>query len=229
MTSTLSFKAALCSLALCLISLTTAHAASIGAKLVTVTNSSGVKRSVTIAEAMRMQGVPTRPAQLAIQFFDRNASKLDNHNYLTIIDMQKHSGTDRFFLTNLNTGKVEKFVVSHGKGSDPDHDGLATRFSNLPNSNATSLGFYQVSETYSGKHGYSVRLDGLSPTNSKARARAVVIHGASYVKKGLAKMGRSLGCPALDDKLAAGVIKRIKEGSLLLIYSAPHESTFVEN
>lgn len=229
MTSTLSFKAALCSFALCFVFLTPAHAASIGAKQVTITDSKGVKRSVSLAEAMRLQGIPARPADLAIQFFDRNASNLDNHNYLTIIDMQKHSGSDRFFLTNLNTGKVEKFVVAHGKGSDPDHDGLATRFSNIANSNATSLGFYQVSETYSGKHGYSVRLDGLSPTNSKARARAVVIHGASYVKRGLAKMGRSFGCPALDDKLSTGVIQRIKEGSLLLIYSAPHESKFVEN
>lgn len=227
MTSNLSLKATLCSLALCFIFLTPAHAASIGAKQVIITDSKGTKRSVTIAEAMRLQGIPTRPAQLAIQYFDQNAKNLDNHNYMTIIDMQKHSSTDRFFLTNLNTGKVEKFVVSHGKGSDPDHDGLATRFSNLPNSNATSLGFYQVSETYSGKHGFSVRLDGLSPTNSKARERAVVIHGASYVKQGLAKMGRSLGCPALDDKLSTGVIQKIKEGSLLLIYSAPHESRFV--
>lgn len=228
MTSKMSLKAALSSFALCFISLTS-HAASIGAKLVSYTDSNGAKRQVTVTEAMRLQGIPTRPIELAIQFFDRNAAKFDNHNYLTIIDMQMHSSKDRFFLTNLNTGKVEKYVVAHGRGSDPDHDGFATQFSNLANSNATSLGFYQVSEIYNGKHGYSARLDGLSPTNSNARARAVVVHGADYVKRGLAQMGRSFGCPALDATLATSVISKIKEGSLLLIYSAAHESEFVQN
>jgi hypothetical protein len=46
----------------------------------------------------------------------------------------------------------------------------------------SSLGVYKTAETYNGKHGLSLRLDGLSPTNSKARERAVVVHGADYVE-----------------------------------------------
>jgi hypothetical protein len=180
-------------------------------------------RSTSLKTAALEQGVPSRPLQLAFQFFDANANQFDNQKYISIIDFRLHSSKDRFFVINLNSGVVEKYVTSHGKGSDPNHDGIADKFSNTPSSNMSSLGFYQASETYNGKHGYSLRLDGLSPTNSKARSRAIVIHGASYVKKGLAKMGRSLGCPALDNKLSDGVINKLKEGSLLLTYAPQFE------
>ncbi|MEK6553671.1 MAG: murein L,D-transpeptidase catalytic domain family protein [Bdellovibrionota bacterium] len=180
-------------------------------------------KNTSLKEAVLAQGVPSRPLELAFQFFDANENNFDNHNYMTVIDFRTHSAKERFFLINLNTGAVEAQMVSHGKGSDPGHDGIAERFSNIASSNMSSLGFYQVSETYNGKHGYSVKLDGLSPTNSKARSRAIVIHGATYVKRGLAKQGRSFGCPALDQNLSKGIINKIKEGSLLFIYAPAFE------
>jgi hypothetical protein len=60
-------------------------------------------------------------------------------------------------------------------------------------------------------------MDGLSESNSNARARAIVIHGADYVKQGLSKMGRSFGCPAVESNRAADIIDRLKDGSLLYI------------
>jgi hypothetical protein len=85
------------------------------------------------------------------------------------------------------------------------------------------LGFFQTGEAYQGKHGYSLRLDGLEAgINDQARARAIVIHGADYAKETVAetagRLGRSLGCPAVPPDLSTPLIKLIKEGSLLFIY-----------
>ena len=73
-------------------------------------------------------------------------------------------------------------------------------------------------ETYDGKHGNSLRLDGVSPTNSNARARAVVMHGADYVSEGRSKQGRSWGCLALPSPDKDAVIAKLKGGSV--IYAA---------
>jgi hypothetical protein len=184
-----------------------------------------VDGGVTLYEAAIKSGVPKRPLDLALAYFDLHKEKLSNQNYITVIDYRMHSANERFFLINLNSGLVTKELVSHGKGSDPEHDGLAKKFSNVSGSFASSLGFYQVSEDYVGDHGLSVRLDGLSAElNSNARDRAIVIHGADYVAPGLDKMGRSLGCPALQRNNAGGIVEKIKNGSLLFIYAAVFEA-----
>ena len=87
----------------------------------------------------------------------------------------------------------------------------------------SSLGLYKTSITYKGKHGYSMRLDGLEKgLNDKARERAIVVHGANYVSHSYIKkngrIGRSFGCPALPQELNAYVIDLIKEGSCFYIY-----------
>jgi hypothetical protein len=87
----------------------------------------------------------------------------------------------------------------------------------------SSLGFYLTAETYQGKHGYSLRLDGLEKGfNDNARNRAIVIHGADYAKEDFirqtGRLGRSLGCPALPNEIAGDIIDLIKEKSLLFIY-----------
>jgi hypothetical protein len=111
-------------------------------------------------------------------------------------------------------------LVSHGRGSGVT---MATSFSNLPESNRSSLGLYRTAETYSGKHGYSLRLDGLEPgINDKARERAIVMHAADYVNQAAAKkqgyLGRSLGCPAVRPEVAKKVIDAVKGGNLLFAY-----------
>lgn len=190
---------------------------SIRDRMVPVLMKDGSVQSVTLKDAFLGQGVPGGPLEEAFDYFDENHQGIGNKNFLTIIDLSRHSSQERLFLGNLQTGKVERHVVAHGRGSDPDHDGMADKFSNVPQSQASSLGFYRVAETYSGKHGYSVRMDGLSQTNSNARARAIVIHGAAYVQRGLPKMGRSFGCPAIEQSVATSLINRVKDGSLLMI------------
>ena len=72
-------------------------------------------------------------------------------------------------------------VVSHGRNSGQL---MAESFSNKPESYKSSLGFFKTAETYFGKHGYSLRIDGLEKgINDQARNRAIVIHGADYAKE----------------------------------------------
>jgi hypothetical protein len=121
-------------------------------------------------------------------------------------------------------------LVAHGQGSGMD---MAEKFSNTPNSNQSSLGFYVANETYTGKHGMSLRLDGMDEGyNTNARSRAVVVHGADYVSQSFVnqhgRLGRSWGCPALPRELTSAIINTIKGKTLLYIegpsdtYSSSH-------
>ncbi len=141
---------------------------------------------------------------------------------LTIIDFTLPSTQKRLWTINPADGSIlHHSWVAHGKNSG----GLmATQFSNKISSHMSSLGFYLTAETYQGKHGYSLRLDGLeNGINDKARTRAIVIHGADYAnpsfieKKG--RLGRSWGCPALPTKNYKAIIDCIKEKSCLFIFA----------
>jgi len=160
--------------------------------------------------------VPQALLAKAINYFDANKAKIKNKEYMVVIDYKQKSTKERFYLIDMISGKVERYLVAHGAGSDPDADGIATKFSNTDSTHMTSLGFFITAETYFGGHGYSLMLDGKSSTNSNARARAIVVHGAEYVDQG--HVGRSWGCPALSMRDYEEVIAKIKGGAL--IYSA---------
>lgn len=151
----------------------------------------------------------------ALLYYDFNWELLENPDYLTLIDFSQHSSKRRLYVVDMQTGELARSVVAHGSGSDPDNDGVPTQFSNVNNSHKSSLGFYVAAETYHGKWGLSLRLDGLSETNSDARPRAIVMHGASYVVDGKAKQGRSWGCPAIPMSSKDALIAKLKAGSLM--------------
>lgn len=140
---------------------------------------------------------------------------------LTVIDFTLPSTEKRLWVIDVEKREILlNTVVAHGRNTG---ELMAENFSNTPESFQSSLGFYKTAETYQGKHGYSLRLDGLEKGfNDQARARAIVIHGADYAREEFAKtkgrLGRSLGCPALPPELSAKVIDLIKDGSLLFIY-----------
>lgn len=163
--------------------------------------------------------IPDRPLQRAVEYFETNKASIKNKNYMVVIDYSKRSGLERFFLVQMATGHVEPLVVAHGKGSDSDHDGYAEKFSNENGSRATSLGFFYTDATYYGENGYSLILDGLSPSNSSARERFIVIHGADYVSRNNEKQGRSWGCPALEVSVVRTVIDKIKGGALVYAWA----------
>lgn len=147
-------------------------------------------------------------------------NQLKNTRFLTIIDMSVSANKNRFFLIDLsNEIIVNKSIVAHGRNTGGE---FAKLFSNKIGSFQSSLGFYRTAETYHGKHGLSLRLDGLEYSNNNARKRAIVIHAADYVsdvfisKNG--RLGRSLGCPSLPKKDYTQIIDKIKNGSVLFIY-----------
>jgi hypothetical protein len=143
---------------------------------------------------------------------------------MTIIDFSKHSREKRLWTIDLYSNMVlYQLHVSHGRGSDSNHDGWLDSVSNTPNSKQSSAGLYQTAETYRGKHGYSLRLDGLEKdVNDNARERAIVVHGADYATDAFiqkhGKTGRSFGCPAVSDDVSQELIDTIKDGTLLWIY-----------
>jgi len=152
-------------------------------------------------------------------------NKLANSKYLTIIDMSMSSNSERLFIINMQDNKIEhQSIVAHGRASGNE---FAKYFSNTINSHQSSIGFYHTAETYSGKHGLSLRLDGLEFSNNNARKRAIVIHSADYVSvdfiKKYGRLGRSFGCPSLPKKDYTAIIKKIKAGSALFIYSSDQD------
>ena len=150
-------------------------------------------------------------------------------NLLTIIDFTLPSTQKRLWVIDMVTKKVlMNTLVAHGRNSGENY---ATNFSNLAESYKSSLGFYKTSETYIGKHGYSLRLDGLEKgINDNARNRAVVMHGADYVSqdfiKAQGRLGRSQGCPAVSYADHKELINLIKNESCLFIY---HNSVAYKN
>jgi hypothetical protein len=140
---------------------------------------------------------------------------------LTVIDFSLPSTEKRMWIIDLQDGVIlHHGYVSHGRNSG---DLMAQKFSNKNSSYMSSLGFYLTAETYQGKHGYSLRLDGLEPGfNDNARERAIVIHGADYAREDFIKqtgrLGRSLGCPALPHEITVEIIDMIKDRSVLFIY-----------
>jgi hypothetical protein len=160
----------------------------------------------------------------AIKGFNKlqEAGKLNNSGIITIIDFSRSSSLKRFFILDLNRFELLcNTYVSHGSNSGMEY---ARHFSNTPESNQSSLGFYQTGGTYTGKHGYSLKLFGMEKGfNDNAESRAIVMHAAPYVNEELARsrgyIGRSWGCPAIPLQLHKKIIEEIKGGTCLFIYS----------
>jgi hypothetical protein len=152
---------------------------------------------------------------------------VSNSKYLTIVDMSQSSREKRFYMIDMEKDSlVMNTYVAHGKKSGVDK---AQSFSNVIGSEQSSLGFYVTKQTYTGKHGLSLKLRGMEKGfNDNAEPRAVVVHGADYVNEGRVRsayMGRSQGCPALPNELADDAINLMKDGSALFIYSADKNYT----
>ena len=151
----------------------------------------------------------------------QEAGKINKQDIITIVDFSKPSTEERLFVINLKTKKIiAKSLCAHGKNSG---EIWAEKFSNNAESFQSSLGFYIANETYDGKNGFSLKLDGQEAgINDNARDRGVVIHAADYVSKDFicnnGKIGRSQGCPALPIEKNAKIISLIKGGTCLFIY-----------
>ncbi len=160
--------------------------------------------------------------QKALTAFDNAKSAgLSDSDLFTIIDYSQASTQPRLWVFNLeNTELIYEELVAHGRGSG---ENLPTKFSNQHSSYQSSLGLFKTEETYFGRNGYSLRLEGLEQgVNHAARERAIVFHGADYVDPSFiakhGRLGRSHGCPAVNPAVNKELIDTIKNGSLVFIY-----------
>lgn len=190
---------------LILVPLTASAAPSLAAALVAAApaaNSRAIELAVAAVSCAEAQGTP-------------------KSRRLAVIDYSRPSTEPRLWIFDLVQRKLlYRELVAHGRNSGDNH---ANRFSNEMGSFQSSLGLFRTQETYVGRHGYSLRMDGLETgINDRARERAIVMHGAPYVDGALSasqgRIGRSLGCPALRTGIAKQVIDTLKGGQFLFSY-----------
>jgi hypothetical protein len=140
---------------------------------------------------------------------------------LAIADFSQSSRNKRLYVIDFSTNQVMlNTYVAHGRNSGQE---FANKFSNANSSYQSSLGFYRALNTYQGKHGLSLRLQGLEKhINDQALARAIVMHGADYVSEDFirqtGRLGRSLGCPAVSQAEHESLIKLLRDGAGLFLY-----------
>jgi hypothetical protein len=150
---------------------------------------------------------------------ERNRAGLWRTDIVGVADFGLPSSLPRLHFADLEKGAVRSFLVAHGKGSDPEHDGFLKLFSNQVNSLATSRGAYITNEWYKGKYGTSIRLGGIDADNSNALDRAIVLHPAWYANPDMlekwGKLGRSDGCFAMPEADFNEALWHLSGGRLL--------------
>lgn len=153
------------------------------------------------AQATELSPYEQRVMAVARRERDRAANVLWRNDVVGVADFARASALPRLHFANLEAGTMRSFLVAHGRGSDPEHDGFLKNFSNALGSEATSRGAFLTCEWYKGKYGTSIRLEGLDGDNSHALDRAIVMHPAWYAAPDMiekwGKLGRSEGCFAM--------------------------------
>lgn len=191
-------------------------------------------QTIEIEEMLRKEASTLNPAVVAKVMTTLECAKtyhLDENNILTIIDYSMPSSDKRLWVFDLNHRKLLfNTYVSHGIKSGVLSSNF---FSNKYNSKASSMGVYKTDKSYNGRHGLSLRLQGLDKGfNDNASNRAVVMHGGWYVDeqfiKKYGRAGRSWGCPAVPTELTKPIINTIKDNSIFVVYY-PDEDWFVHS
>ena len=171
------------------------------------------------AQPLAVDAKSARILDIARREVARAGSVLWRRDIAGIADFGAHSSQPRLYFANLEAGTVASYLVAHGLGSDPGHDGWLHWFSNEVGSNATSRGAYISYEWYKGKYGTSIRLGGLDAENSNALDRAIVMHSAAYASPSFVAqhgmLGRSNGCFAMAQGDFPYALVQLSGGRLL--------------
>lgn len=152
---------------------------------------------------------------------------ITNKDIIVILNYSEPSYRKRLHVYSM---KHRKFLrdhhVAHGSGSANSTKGkaYANTFSNLPESHKTSIGCMVTGDTYTGKHGLSLKLKGLEQgKNNNVEKRHIVIHAADYVTDKFIirneRAGCSWGCPAVDPVISQELIELIKGGVFVYAHS----------
>lgn len=156
------------------------------------------------------RGMTLDPALLAKakQEYRAKGNKLLNKRYLTILDYRQNILQSRLYLFDM---QLQRVILS-SRVAHAFNSGILypVRFSNAVGSEQSCCGAFLTAETYQGKYGYSLRVDGLSPGNTNARARAIIFH-PGYTWSAACYMTT----PAVNERL----INLIKGRSLVVVYN----------
>jgi hypothetical protein len=122
-----------------------------------------------------------------------------NTRFCFLVDMSLPSGSNRFFVYDLEKDTVESAgVVAHGRCNENWLEGR--KYSNENGSGCTSLGKYKIGKPYTGRFGLAYKLYGLDATNSHAYDRYVVLHSHECVpvsEVSPQEICQSDGCPTV--------------------------------
>lgn len=163
------------------------------------------------------QEMMQRPAfQSAMQAYGvAKQQGLTKNSTMAVVDFSMPANQPRMFVMDADKGTILKNTYV-AQGATPG-------FSNTPESHQSSLGTFQTSDVYQGKHGESMRINGLDKgVNDNAFKRNIVVHGANYV--GPDKSGTSWGCFAVPQGEVSSLIGLTQGGSLIHAY-APDKGT----
>lgn len=181
-----------------------------------------VEVSPTVLDPARQ--IRPQALQGALAALDKHRDAIEKRDRIYIVDFQAHSSRQRMFELDMQTGAVRAFRTAHGKGSDPSHTGYASWFSNIPDSNASSVGAYVTAgQAMGAKHGPNVLLEGLERTNNEARDREIIVHSADYCELDYliqwGKLGRSYGCFSVS-RADLATLRPAMDGGRLLFAAA---------
>ena len=158
----------------------------------------------------------------------KHEGKLSDKPVITVVDFTKSSREKRLWVIDLQKKEVlHNTYVAHGRNSGEE---FAQNFSNENESFMSSIGFYVTEGTYFGKHGLSLKLNGMDEEfNTNAMDRCIVMHGAEYASEEFiaqtGRLGRSLGCPALPMDEHEEIINDVVGKTALYVHAANDKYT----
>ncbi len=136
--------------------------------------------------------------------------KVPDRKHVVVIDYDRSLFAERLFVVDMNRKSVIlRSRVSHAMKSGKI---FATNFSNTPETGKSCVGAFRTAESYHGKFGYALRIDGLERgVNHNARKRAIVFHDVE------APVAYSKGCFITPPEVNRKLINIIKGGSLVYV------------
>lgn len=142
--------------------------------------------------------------------------------YYFLIDLNVHSGKNRFFVYDFQQKKIiQQNLVTHGmcdKFEKNPEKHKKVKFSNRVDSHCSSSGKYKVGKRGYSSWGINVKywLEGLEETNDNARERVVVLHSWDAVANEEIYPDYSplsWGCPAVSDKFMKVLDEKLQKTS----------------
>lgn len=148
----------------------------------------------------------------ATQEYAARRRQLGNRRYVTIVDYRKSIAQKRLFVYDVQ----KQSVVLSSRVAHSFWSGLLypTKFSNVEGSELSCTGtFLTDKDTYTGRFGQALRVDGITPgVNTAARRRAVVFHEDPLF------YNYSMACFMTSKVVNAQLISMIKGRSLVVVY-----------